>query len=164
ERLFAEAGWRRFGDLTGRPVAILRLAGIYGPGQSPLTQLENGTAKRIVKPGQVFNRIHVGDIAQAIDAAFQKRADGVFNVSDDEPAPASDVVAFAAPLLGVRPPPEIAYAEAEATMTPLAKSFYGEVKRVRNAKLKMELGVTLRYPTYREGLRAIRAKDTPKAV
>jgi len=138
---------------------VLRLAGIYGPGRNALVNLVDRSARRIVKPGQVFNRIHVADIAQAIDAAFQKRADGVFNVSDDEPAPVSDAVAFAASLLGVSPPPEIAYAEAEATMTPLAKSFYGEVKRVRNTKLKTELGVTLRYPTYREGLRAIHAQS-----
>jgi nucleoside-diphosphate-sugar epimerase len=157
ERLAAEAAWQSLGRRSGKAVAILRLSGIYGPGQSALNQLASGTAKRIVKPGQVFNRIHVADIAQAIDAAFAKRADGVFNVSDDEPTAAPDVIAYAAELLGVAPPPEIPYDVAERTMTPMAKSFYGEVKRVRNAKLKSELGVKLRYPTYREGLKAIHA-------
>ena len=158
ERLAAEAAWQALGARAKKPVAILRLSGIYGPGQSALTQLANGTAKRIVKPGQVFNRIHVGDIAQAIDAAIVKRADGVFNVTDDEPTPAPDVVAYAAELLRVTPPPEIAYAQIEATLSPMAKSFYGEVKRVRNAKMKRELGVVLRYPTYREGLKAIQSQ------
>jgi nucleoside-diphosphate-sugar epimerase len=159
ERLAAEAAWQALGRRSGKAVAVLRLSGIYGPGQSALNQLASGTAKRIVKPGQVFNRIHVADIAQAIDAAFSKRADGVFNVSDDAPTPAPEVIAYAANLLGVAPPPEIAYDVAEKTMTPMAKSFYGEVKRVRNAKLKNELGVTLRYPTYRDGLKAIHAKS-----
>jgi len=144
ERLATEAAWQALGRRSGKAVAILRLSGIYGPGQSALNQLVNGTAKRIVKPGQVFNRIHVADIAQAIDAAFAKRADGVFNISDDAATSAPEV---------------IAYDVAEKTMTPMAKSFYGEVKRVRNAKLKSELGVTLRYPTYREGLKAIHAKS-----
>jgi nucleoside-diphosphate-sugar epimerase len=155
ERLAAEAAWRALGHRARKPVAILRLSGIYGPRQSALTQLVSGTAKRIVKPGQVFNRIHVGDIAQAIDAAITRRADGVFNVTDDEPTPAPDVVAYAAELLGVTPPPEIPYAQIEASMSPMAKSFYGEVKRVRNDKMKRELGVKLKYPTYREGIKAI---------
>ena len=159
ERLAAEAAWQALGRRSGKAVAILRLSGIYGPGQSALSQVANGTAKRIVKPGQVFNRIHVADIAQAIDAAFEKRADGVFNVSDDAPTPAPEVVGYAAELLGVTPPPEIAYDVAEKTMTPMAKSFYGEVKRARNTKLKRELGVKLKYPTYREGLQAIHAKS-----
>ena len=158
ERLAAEAAWQALGHRARKPVAVLRLSGIYGPGQSALTQLANGTAKRIVKPGQVFNRIHVGDIAQAIDAAIAKRADGVFNVTDDEPTPAPDVVAYAAKLLGVEPPPEIPYTQVEPNMSPMAKSFYGEVKRVRNAKMKRDLGVALKYPTYREGLRAIQAR------
>jgi nucleoside-diphosphate-sugar epimerase len=161
ERLAAENVWRQFSQRTGKPVAILRLSGIYGPGQNALAQLSNGAAKRIVKPGQVFNRIHVEDIAQAIDAAFAKCADGVFNVSDDEPAPAPDVIAYAARLLGIEPPPEISYADAEKTMTAMAKSFYGEVKRVRNIKMKTGLGVALRYPAYREGLTALLARGRP---
>ena len=156
ERREAELAWAKFGVRTGKPVAILRLAGIYGPGQNALVQVARGTAKRIDKPGQVFNRIHVADIAQAIDAAFAQHANGIFNVTDDEPTPQGVPIAFAAELLGVAPPPETPFAEAAKTMSPMALSFYGESKRVRNHELKRELGVTLRYPTYREGLRALR--------
>jgi hypothetical protein len=124
-----------------------------------LVQLARGTARRIIKRGQVFNRIHVADIAQAIDGALVRRASGVFNVSDDEPTPAQDVVAFAANLAGISPPPETAFEDAAKTMTPMALSFYGEVKRTRNAKMKDVLGVALRYPTYRDGLRALYGKE-----
>jgi nucleoside-diphosphate-sugar epimerase len=156
-RRAAEIAWSQFGAETGVPVAILRLAGIYGPGRNALENVRGGRARRIVKPGQIFNRIHVGDIAQAIAAAFARRADGVFNVADDEPAPPQDVIAFAAHLLGVAPPPEISFAEVEATMSPMARSFYGANRRVRNNKLKHELGVSLRYPDYRTGLRGLQA-------
>ena len=155
ERLAAEAEWAALGTRRGVAVAILRLAGIYGPGRSALTQVERGDARRIVKPGQVFNRIHVGDIAQAIDAAIARRASGIFNVADDEPTPPGEPLAFAAELLGVPPPPEIPFAQAAPTMSELALSFWQECRRVRNDKLKRELGVRLRYPTYREGLRAL---------
>ncbi len=158
DRLDAEIAWQGLGARRGVPIAVLRLAGIYGPGQNALVNLLHGRAKRIVKPGQVFNRIHVADIAQAIDAAFARNADGIFNVVDDEPAPAGDPIAFAAGLLGIAPPPEIPFVEAERTMTPLALSFYAESKRVRNDKLKTTLAVKLRYPTYREGLRALQAE------
>ena len=154
-RLAAEQDWRALGARSGMPVAILRLSGIYGPGQNALLQVARGGARRIDKPGQVFNRIHVEDIAQAVDAAFTMHADGVFNVTDDEPTPQGAPVAFAAQLLGAAPPPEIAFAEAVKTMSPMAMSFYAESKRVRNDKLKRALGVRLRYPTYREGLRAL---------
>ncbi len=154
-RLAAERAWQDFGKRRGVPVAVLRLAGIYGPGRNALTQIERGDARRIVKPGQVFTRIHVDDIAQAIDAALELRADGIFNVVDDEPAPPGDALTFAAGLLGLPPPPEIAYEEAAASMSPMAKSFWQECRRVRNDKLKRELGVSLHYPTYREGLRAL---------
>ena len=107
ERLAAEQAWQEFGARRGIPVAILRLAGIYGPGRNALVQIARGEARRIVKPGQVFNRIHVADIAQAIDAAFARAASGIFNVADDEPTPPGDPIAFAAQLLGVAPPPEI---------------------------------------------------------
>ena len=153
-RLNAERDWEDFGKRRGIPVAVLRLAGIYGPGRNALTQVARGDARRVVKPGQVFNRIHVEDIAQAIDAAFAQRASGIFNIADDEPTPAGEPLAFAAQLLGVAPP-LIPYQEAEAAMSPLAKSFWQECRRVRNDKLKRELGVALRYPTYREGLRAL---------
>ena len=155
ERLAAEQAWTALGARAGRPVAQLRLSGIYGPGQNALIQVARGSAKRIDKPGQVFNRIHVADIGQAIDAAFAHRANGAFNVTDDEPTPQGTPVAFAAELLGVTPPAEIPFVEAAQDMTPMGLSFYGESKRVRNAKLKSELGVALRYPTYREGLRAL---------
>jgi nucleoside-diphosphate-sugar epimerase len=155
ERLAAEQAWQDFGERRNIPVAVLRLAGIYGPGRNALTQVGRGDARRIAKPGQVFNRIHVADIAQAIDAALARKASAIFNVADDEPSPPGDPLAFAAQLLGVPPPPEIAYEQVEATMSPLAKSFWQECRRVRNDKLKRELGVTLQYPTYREGLRAL---------
>jgi nucleoside-diphosphate-sugar epimerase len=152
-RFAAEREWAVLGSRAGK--AILRLAGIYGPGQNALAQVARGGARRIDKPGQVFNRIHVADIAQAIDAALVRQADGVFNVTDDEPTPQGTPIAFAAELLGVAAPPEVPFAEAAKSMTPMGLSFYGESKRVRNAKLKRELGVTLRYPSYREGLRAL---------
>ena len=154
-RLAAEEAWRRFGAENGKAVATLRLAGIYGPGRNALVNVAEGTARRIVKPGQVFNRIHVTDIAQAIDACFAQGATGVFNLADDEPAPPQDVIALAAQLLGKQPPPEIPFDEARKTMGVMAQSFYGENRRVRNDKLKQTLGVRLAYPTYREGLRAL---------
>jgi nucleoside-diphosphate-sugar epimerase len=155
KRLAAEQVWQDFGKRRGIPVAILRLAGIYGPDRNALTQIARGDARRIVKPGQVFNRIHVDDIAQAIDAALARKASGIFNVADDEPSPPGDPLVFAAQLLGAPPPPEILYEDAAPTMSPLAKSFWQECRRINNDKLKRELGVTLRYPTYREGLRAL---------
>ncbi len=161
-RVAAEAAWQAFGRERGVPVAILRLSGIYGPGQNALVNVRLGRARNIDKPGQVFNRIHVGDIAQAIDAAFAHRADGVFNVTDDEPTPPGDPIVFAAGLLAMPPPPAIPYAEAAKTMSPLAASFYAENRRVRNDKLKRVLGVRLRYPTYREGLRALFAAGEGK--
>jgi nucleoside-diphosphate-sugar epimerase len=164
ERLNAEQAWTALGAHAGKSVAILRLSGIYGPGQNALLQVAEGRAKRIDKPGQFFNRIHVADIAQAIEAAFERGADGVFNVTDDDPTPQGVPVAFAAELLGVAAPPDIAFAEAAKSMTPMGLSFYGESKRVRNAKLKRELGVTLRFPTYREGLRALFAAGEARAI
>jgi nucleoside-diphosphate-sugar epimerase len=160
ERLDAENAWASLGKRAGKPVASLRLSGIYGPGQNALTQVKRGTAKRIDKPGQVFNRIHVEDIAQAIEACIARGANGAFNVTDDEPTPQGVPIAFAAELLGVEAPPEIPFAEAAKTMSPMGLSFYGESKRVRNARLKGELGVALHYPTYREGLRALLARET----
>jgi nucleoside-diphosphate-sugar epimerase len=155
ERLAAEQAWQSLGARAGKSVAILRLSGIYGPGQNALLQVARGSAKRIDKAGQVFNRIHVEDITQAIDAAFTNCANGVFNVTDDEPTPQGVPIAFAAELLAVAPPPEIPFAEAAKGMSPMALSFYRESKRVKNDKLKRELGVRLRHPNYREGLRAL---------
>ena len=146
-RLAAEAGWR---DIAGNRLAVLRLAGIYGPDRNALARLRDGSARRIIKPGQVFNRIHVDDIARAIMAAVAREASGVFNICDDEPAPPQDVIAYAAKLLGLAPPPDEDYATAE--MTAMARSFYATSNRVRNARAKRELGLELAYPTYREGL------------
>jgi nucleoside-diphosphate-sugar epimerase len=155
ERLAVEHAWQKFGQRSGAAVAILRLAGIYGPGRNALVQTARGDARRIVKAGQVFNRIHVGDIAQAIDAAFARKASGIFNVTDDEPSPPGDPLMFAAQLLGRDPPAEVPFDEAAPSMSPMALSFWQECRRVRNDKLKRELGVALTYPTYREGLRAL---------
>jgi len=155
ERLAAEQAWLNFGTRRGIAVAILRLAGIYGPGQNALVQIARGKARRIVKPGQVFNRIHVEDIAQAINAAFTRRASGIFNVADDAPTPPADPIVFAAQLMGVNAPPEIPFEQAAPSMSPMALSFWQECRRVKNNKLKREIGVSLRYPTYREGLRAL---------
>jgi nucleoside-diphosphate-sugar epimerase len=160
ERLAAERAWQDLGERRGVPVAILRLAGIYGPGQNALVQIANGRARRIVKPGQFFNRIHVDDIAQVIDAAFTRIASGLFNVADDEPTSPGEPIEFAAQLMGVAPPPEIAFDNAAASMSPMALSFWQECRRVHNDRLKRVLGVSLLYPTYREGLRALRADAT----
>jgi nucleoside-diphosphate-sugar epimerase len=152
-RLAAEQGWTELAGRAGVPLAVLRLAGIYGPGRNALVNLANGTARRVVKPGQFFNRIEVDDIAAAIDAAFGRQAHGIFNVTDDVPSPPQDVVAFAAGLMGIEPPPEVPFESAD--LKPMARSFYGENKRVRNQRLKQALGVALAYPDYRAGLRAL---------
>ncbi len=156
ERLAAENAWLDLGARSGKAVHIFRIAGIYGPGRNALKNLADGTAKRIVKPGQVFNRIHVADIAAVLMASIERpRAGAIYNLADDEPAPAQDVVAYAAGLAGVPPPPEVPFAEVR--LGPMAASFYGESKRASNRLIKDELGVRLRYPTYREGLQALRA-------
>jgi nucleoside-diphosphate-sugar epimerase len=157
-RVAAEQAWQQFGARQGIPLAIFRLAGIYGPGQNALVALARGKARRIVKPGQIFNRIHVGDIAQAIEAAFARRASGVFNIADDEPGPPGDPIVFAAKLMGREPPPEIPFAQAAPSMSEMGLSFWQECRRVRNDALKRDLGVTLRYPTFRDGLRALFAQ------
>lgn len=154
-RLHAERAWQQVGARSGRAVAVLRLAGIYGPGRSAIDQIAGGAARRIVKPGQVFNRIHVDDIAQAIAAAFANAARGVFNLADDAPSAPGDPLGFAARLMGVAAPPEVAFEAAAPSMSEMARSFWQECRRVRNDKLKRDLGVVLRYPTYREGLRAL---------
>jgi nucleoside-diphosphate-sugar epimerase len=164
-RLDAERAWTGFCQepafCEGRalPLDIFRLAGIYGPGRSPLERIRAGEAQRIVKPGQVFNRIHVDDIAQIVAAAAMQAhgrpAARIFNAADDEPAPPQDVIAYAAELLGIAPPPEIPFDS--ATLSAMARSFYESNKRIRNDRIKRELGVVLKYPTYREGLRALLA-------
>jgi nucleoside-diphosphate-sugar epimerase len=152
QRVAAEQAWTAFGAARSVPVALLRLAGIYGPGRNTFLNLEEGKAKRVIKPGQVFNRIHVEDIAGATELLAGNRIGGAFNITDDEPAPPQDVVSFAADLLGMEPPPEIAFEDAD--MSPMARSFYGDNKRVSNAKLR-EAGYQFRYPNYRVALEAM---------
>jgi nucleoside-diphosphate-sugar epimerase len=149
-RVAAEQAWT---DTTRGDAAILRLAGIYGPGRNALVTLRAGTARRIIKPGQVFNRIHVDDIASAIMAAVHHPGGGIWNVCDDEPAPPQDVIAYAAKLMNVAPPPEEAFET--AGMSEMARSFYASSARVSNANLKREFGVTLAYPNYRHALDAL---------
>ena len=153
-RVEAEQAWLAFGEDIGVPVQVFRLAGIYGPGRSVFDKLREGTARRVKKDGQVFSRIHVEDIAGVLEASIARpRAGAIYNVADDEPAAPGEVVAYAAALLGIEPPPEVAFAEAD--LTPMARSFYEGSRRIKNARIKSELGVSLRYPTYREGLAAL---------
>ncbi|MGK8234247.1 SDR family oxidoreductase [Roseovarius sp. MS2] len=152
-RVDAEADWQA---IPGLPLHIFRLAGIYGPGRGPFEKVRQGTARRIVKPGQVFSRIHVEDIAQVLEASINRPNPGaVYNLCDDDPAPPQDVIGHAADLLGLPLPEEVAFDEAE--MTPMARSFYAESKRVSNRRIKEELGIKLIYPDYRSGLRALLA-------
>jgi nucleoside-diphosphate-sugar epimerase len=155
-RMQAERAWLGFGEESGKRVQVFRLSGIYGPGRSVIDSLRAGTAKRIVKPGQVFNRIHVDDIARVLAAAIDvPGAHSIYNVSDDEPAPPQDVVAYAAELLNLPIPPEVPFEP--ANLQGMAASFWSECKRVCNARIKRDLGIDLLYPTYREGLRALAA-------
>lgn len=155
-RVAAERAWLDLVERCSLPVHLFRLAGIYGPGRNALVTVKQGRARRVVKPGQVFSRIHRDDIVQTLLASMRKPNPGVaYNVCDDEAAPPQDVIAYACDLLGVAPPPEIDFAAAE--LTPMARSFYADNKRVRNNRIKKELGVTLRWPTYREGLKALLA-------
>lgn len=154
-RVAAEAEWAAL----GLPLHIFRLPGIYGPGRSAIDRLREGNAQRIVKEGQVFSRIHVEDIAQVLAASMARPNPGaVYNVADDEPAPAQDVIAFAARMLGLPLPPEIPFEG--AGLGPMAASFYAESKRVRNDRIKTELGIHLRHPDYRAGLAAILEGET----
>jgi nucleoside-diphosphate-sugar epimerase len=157
-RVAAEQAWLDLWRNHGVPVHVFRLAAIYGPGRSTFDALRAGTAKRIDKPGQVFSRIHVEDLASVLLASIERpRAGAVYNVCDDEPAAPADVVADAARLLGMPPPLLVPFETAE--LSPMAKSFYDDNKRVSNALMKQELGVTPRYPSYREGLAAILAAE-----
>ncbi|PSJ57949.1 SDR family oxidoreductase [Pseudaminobacter soli (ex Li et al. 2025)] len=151
-RLKAENEWLALGAESGLPVAVLRLSGIYGPGRNALVNLTNGTAKRLIKPDQVFNRIHGEDIAGAAWHLAQQNMGGVFNVTDDMPSPPQDVVTYAAGLMGATPPPEIPFETAQ--LSPMARSFYGENKRVSNAAIKAT-GFRFRYPDYQTGFDAM---------
>jgi len=152
-RLRAEKAWLALARDGRKTIHILRLAGIYGPGRNALVNLRNGTARRIVKQDQVFNRIHVADVSAAIAAVLAYDGGEIWNAADDEPAPPQDVIAYAAKLMGIAPPPEQAIDTVE--LSPLARSFYDENKRASNRKMKEKLGVALAYPTYREGLAAL---------
>lgn len=149
QRVAAEQAWQQCQDVLGISYSAFRLAGIYGRNRSMLDKVRSGTARRIIKPGQVFNRIHVDDIGRVVAAAAKTKSDGIFNVTDDQPCPPQDVVAHAAALLGVDPPAEISFED--ANLSPMGRSFYGENKRVSNAKIKQAYGPLL-YPSYREGL------------
>lgn len=156
-RIAAEGAWQDMARSHDLPLHIFRLAGIYGPGRGPFQKVRDGTARRIIKPGQVFSRIHVEDIAQVLLASIDAPDPiGIYNVCDDDPAPPQDVIAHAATLLGLPLPPAVPFDQAD--MTPMARSFYGDSKRVRNDRIKRDLGVTLHYPDYRTGLAALLAQ------
>jgi len=153
-RVRAEDGWLDLGRVHDIPMHLFRLAGIYGPGRNALETVRSGRARRVIKPGQVFSRIHRDDIVQVLRASMAAPNPGTaYNLCDDEAAPPQDVIAFACDLLGVDPPPEIPFEQAE--MSPMGQSFYRDNKRVSNARIKTELGVALKWPTYREGLRGL---------
>lgn len=147
-RVTAEARWQA---IPGLPLHIFRLAGIYGPGRGPFAKVRKGTARRIIKEGQVFSRIHVEDIAKALELSLEAPDPGaIYNLCDDDPAPPQEVIAYAAELLGLPLPPAVDFETAE--MTPMARSFYAESKRVRNDRIKRDLGWRPSYPDYRSGL------------
>ena len=159
QRVEAEAAWQTLAAETGLPLHIFRLAGIYGPGRGPFAKVRRGTARRIIKQNQVFSRIHVDDIAQVVAASIANPNPGrVYNVCDDLAAPPEDVLAHAADLLGLPHPPSEDFEVAD--MTPMARSFYAESKRVRNDRIKEELGVKLLFPTYQDGLAALLAAES----
>lgn len=153
-RLMAEEAWQQLARDSGLPLHIFRLAGIYGPGRGPFQKVRDGSARRIIKPGQVFSRIHVEDIAQVLAASIAWPNPGaIYNVCDNEPAPPQDVIEEAARLLGLPPPPAVPIED--ANLPPMALAFYRDNRRVRNDRIRRELGVTLKYPTYREGLASL---------
>lgn len=155
-RVAAEEDWLAFGRAHNKTVQVFRLGGIYGPGRSAVDDLREGRARRIIKPGQVFNRIHVEDIAAVLEAAARGRGQHeLYNVTDGEPSPPQDVITYAAKLMGIEPPPEVPFES--APLSPMGRSFYGENRRVRSLRIRDDLSVKLRYPSYREGLAAILA-------
>jgi nucleoside-diphosphate-sugar epimerase len=154
KRLLAETQWLNLWREHGLPVQVFRLAGIYGPGRNQLLSLLDGSAKRVIKPGQLFSRIHVEDIANTLEASIAHPNPGrAYNVCDDEASPPQDVVEFGAKLLGLPVPPDVPFDA--ASLSPMARSFYADSKRVSNERIVAELGVKLSYPTYREGLTAL---------
>jgi len=161
-RVEAERDWRVLSASAALPLHIFRLAGIYGPGRGPFSKVRAGTARRIIKPGQVFSRIHVDDIAQVLLASMLKPIEGaIYNVCDDLAAPPEDVIGLAAEMLGQPLPPAEPFDQAQ--LTPMARSFYAESKRVRNDRIKSELAVILTYPSYRDGLASLLASEVDQA-
>ncbi len=164
-RIAAEAAWADLAHLEPGhriKIDIFRLAGIYGPGRSMFDDLRAGQGRRVIKPGHVFGRIHRDDIAAGVVKAMRRGAAkgvDIFNFTDDEPAASADVVVEAAQLLGVAPPPAVDFEQAVTTMSPMARSFWADNRKVANAKTKAALGIIWRYPTYREGLRGILAEE-----
>lgn len=153
-RVQAEQAWQALAAAHDLPLHIFRLAGIYGPGRGPFAKLRNGTARRIVKPGQVFSRIHVEDIARILMASVDAPAPGaIYNLCDDDPAPPQDIIACAARMLDMPVPPAVDFEHAD--LGPMARSFYSDSKRVSNERIKRDLGITLKYPDYRSALAAI---------
>ena len=153
-RLAAETAWLQLYGEHALPVHLFRLAGIYGPGRNALESVKDGSAKRVIRKGQIFSRIHVDDIAGILFASMQKPHPGrAYNVADDEPCPPQEVITHAAALLGVAPPPEVAFED--AALSPMARSFYMDSKRVSNTRVKQELGYAFRYPNYRQGLKGL---------
>ncbi len=158
-RVASERAWLDLYRAHGIPTHIFRLAGIYGPGRSPLDRIRHGDARRIVKPGLVLGRIHLADIVGVLSASMENpRPGAIYNVTDDEPAPPQDVVTYGCGLLGIEPPPTEDFTDAE--MSAMARSFYEDCKRVRNDRMKRELGYRLCYPTYRDGLAALAASPS----
>jgi nucleoside-diphosphate-sugar epimerase len=156
-RLAAEQAWQALAAQHGLPLHIFRLPAIYGPGRSAIEQVRAGTARSVDKPGQVFSRIHVEDLARTVFASMERPAPlpgAIYNVADDAPAPQPEVIGHAARLLGVPAPPVVPWEQAAPSMSEMARSFYAENRRVQNDRIKRELGVVLKYPTYREGLAA----------
>ena len=156
-RVKAERAWQEMADTMNIPLGIFRLSGIYGPGRNAFVTIEKGKSRRLIKPGQVFNRIHRDDIARAVKLAMESREEGIFNITDDLPAPPQDVVTLAHELMGLNPPPEQDFETAE--LSPMARSFYGENKRVSNQKSKKVLGLEYRWPNYKVALKEMWHKD-----
>ena len=153
-RVRAETAWQEVCARAGVRLHIFRLAGIYGPGRGPFEKLRSGRAQRVIKPNQYFSRIHYDDIGQALELAIHSNVGPrIFNLCDDHPAPPQDVLEHAAHLLGIAPPPEVSFEDAD--LSPMARSFYADSKRVRNDRIKRELGLQLRYPDHQSGLAAI---------
>ena len=161
QRVAAEKAWMEFANTNKLPLAIFRLSGIYGPGRNWFINIEKGTSRRLVKPGQVFNRIHREDIGQAVALAMRKNIGGIFNITDDEPAPPQEVVTYAHELMGKTPPPEIDFKTAD--ISPMARSFYGENKRVSNKKSREVLGLEYKWPNYHFSLKRMWDEGSWKA-